>query len=250
MNAFGIFMIILTVAYVLYYATLITIDWNKKEPATQTVESVDVEGVIDQDGPIEEEEDVEEEEELLPDSGVVIPGSDTEENQDHTRFMPSSESASNVPDENPDEQEVTAVDETPIDNALAVERQAEGASHSASTSIHESANSTENNQQVPSVLPISPDGEKPTNEEPIGDEDFDPFSYTPKVSPYNVVSLVSQPKQRTEADDRADAVNCELEEPLINSYDDVGDGEMEQLMHDEEALNEKKIVYSHELQSL
>ena len=65
MNAFGIFMIILTVAYVLYYATLITIDWNKKEPATQTVESVDVEGVIDQDGPIEEEEDVEEEEELL-----------------------------------------------------------------------------------------------------------------------------------------------------------------------------------------
>ena len=138
---------------------------------------------------------------------------------------------------------------TPIDNALAVERQAEGASHSASTSIHESANSA-NSQQVPSVLPISPDGEKPTNEEPLGDEDFDPFSYTPKVSPYNVVSLVSQQKQRTEADDRADAVNCELEEPLINSYDDVKDGEMEQLMHDEEALNEKKIVYSHELQSL
>lgn len=250
MNAFGIYMIVLSVAYFLYYVANITIDWNKKDPTTQVMESVDVEGVVGQDEPIEEEV-VEEEEEQLQDGGGLVTGGSSDEHQDHTKYMPSSEPESKETDENSGEQEEAIEEETSIENNDPIKENNEGDSKvEVPEKAEESAYSEEQiEEEVTSVVPVS-SMEATTDGDSSGDDDYDPFSYTPSVSPYNVVSVVSQPKHRTEADDMADAVNDSMEEASIRSYDDIDGSELDKLLSDEKMLDDKKIVYRHDLESL
>lgn len=248
MNAFGIYMIVLSVAYFLYYVANITIDWNKKEPTTQVMESVDVEGVVGQDEPIEEEV-VEEEEEPLQDGDGLVTGGSSDEHQDHTKYMPSSEPASKETDENSGEQEKVIEEETPIENGDPIEKKDEDGDVEEPKRVEVSAH-PEEQEEVPTVEPVSSAMEANSEGGSSDEDDFDPFCYTPSVSPYNVVSVVSQPKQRTEADDKADAVNDSMEEASIRSYDDIEGRGLDKLLSDEKALNDKKIVYRHDLESL
>ena len=242
-------MIVLSVAYFLYYVANITIDWNKKDPATQMMESVDVEGVVGQDEPIEEEEVVEEVEEPLQDGDGLVTGGSMDENQDHTKYMPASEPESKETDENTVEHEEAIENETPIESGDPIEKKDEDGDVEEPEKVEESAHQEEQVEEVPTVEPVSSAMEA-ISEGDSSDDDYDPFSYTPSVSPYNVVSVVSQPKQRTEADDKADVVNDSMEEASIRSYDDIEGRGLDKLLSDEKALNEKKIVYRHDLESL
>ena len=249
MNAFGIYMIVLSVAYFLYYVANITIDWNKKDPATQVMESVDVEGVVGQDEPIEEEVVEEEVEEQLQDGDGLVTGGSMDENQDHTKYMPSSEPESTETDEITVEHEEAIENETPIENGDPIEKKDEDGDVEEPKRVEVSAH-PEEQEEVPTVEPVSSAMEANSEGGSSDEDDFDPFCYTPSVSPYNVVSVVSQPKQRTEADDKADAVNDSMEEASIRSYDDIEGRGLDKLLSDEKALNDKKIVYRHDLESL
>ena len=250
MSAFGNFMIVLTVAYILYYATLITKDLAKKE-VTHTMESMDVEGVVSQDKPVKEEVEIEEE---VPcqDGGVLTTGGSLDENPDLTRFMPSSEPLSPEADENAERHEEMGRDETPIEKDEPIEMKDEVESEAEEAErVEDSALQEEHiDDEVPAVVPVSSDIDNSSDEDSLEEDDYDPFGYTPSVSPYNVVSVISQPKQRTEADDMADAVNDSLEEASHNSFDDIRDSEVHQLLSDEIVLNDKKITYHHVFESL
>ena len=250
MNAFGIYMIVLSVAYFLYYVANITIDWNKKDPATQMMESVDVEGVVGQDEPIEEEVVEEEVEEPLQVGDGLVTGESMDENQDHTKYMPSSEPESKETDENTVEHEEAIENETPIESGDPIEKKDEDVDVEEPEKVEESAHPEEQVEEVPTVEPVSSAMESISEGDSSDDDDYDPFAYTPSVSPYNVVSVVSQPKHRTEADDMADAVNDSMEEASIRSYDDIEGRGLDKLLSDEKALNDKKIVYRHDLESL
>ena len=250
MNAFGIYMIVLSVAYFLYYVANITIDWNKKDPATQMMESVDVEGVVGQDEPIEEEVVEEEVEEQIQVGDGLVTGESMDENQDHTKYMPSSEPESKETDENTVEHEEAIENETPIESGDPIEKKDEDVDVEEPEKVEESAHPEEQVEEVPTVEPVSSAMESISEGDSSDDDDYDPFAYTPSVSPYNVVSVVSQPKHRTEADDMADAVNDSMEEASIRSYDDIEGRGLDKLLSDEKALNDKKIVYRHDLESL
>ena len=242
-------MIVLSVAYFLYYVANITIDWNKKDPTTQVMESVDVEGVVGQDEPIEEEVVEEEVEEPLQDGDGLVTGESMDENQDHTKYMPSSEHESKETDKNTVEHEEAIENETPIENGDPIEKKDEDGDVEEQERVEASAH-PEEQEEVPTVEPVSSAMEAISEGDSSDDDDYDPFAYTPSVSPYNVVSVVSQPKQRTEADDKADAVNDSMEEASIRSYDDIEGRGLDKLLSDEKALNDKKIVYRHDLESL
>ena len=250
MNAFGIYMIVLSVAYFLYYVANITIDWNKKDPATQMMESVDVEGVVGQDDPIEEEVVEEEVEEPLQVGDGLVTGESMDENQDHTKYMPSSEPESKETDENTVEHEEAIENETPIESGDPIEKKDEDVDVEEPEKVEESAHPEEQVEEDTTVEPVSSAMDSISDGDSSDDDDYDPFAYTPSVSPYNVVSVVSQPKHRTEADDMADAVNDSMEEASIRSYDDIEGRGLDKLLSDEKALNDKKIVYRHDLESL
>lgn len=244
MNAFGIYMIILSVAYVLYYVTIITIDWNKKEPTTQSMEIVDVDGVVDsleeeeqetvdEEGDLQNEEDVEE---LSPlqDGQVQIVEEGT-----NSRGAYSSE------------QEESNEEETPIENDDPIEKNGEVDSDVEEPErVEESAHPEGQIEEVPTVVPVSSAMEVISEGGSSDEDDFDPFGYEPEETPYSVVSVIGKPKERTEADDKADSVNDGLEETTVKSFDDLEGSELDKLLSDEMDLNEKKIMYRHEFESL
>ena len=182
MNAFGIYMIVLSVAYFLYYVANITIDWNKKDPATQVMESVDVEGVVGQDEPIEEEVVEEVEEQIQVGDGLVTGGS-MDKNQDHTKYMPSSEPESKETDENTVEQEEAIKNETPIESGDPIEKKDEDVDVEEPEKVEESAHQEEQVEEVPTVEPVSSAMEAISEGDSSDDDDYDPFAYTPSVSP-------------------------------------------------------------------
>ena len=278
MSPFVIFLIVLIVAYILYYAAMITIDLNKKPKENmRSMESVDINGFVD--GGQDEEQEVEEDGDSdsqgsLPVDDVKV--SDYNSFEDNKRFMPEESVTENSPGldvtqdsdvsekESDVKQDSVGAEYKHDSDQVHSDGETSGNEDSADVSVDgsdvdvpaddtDSDSEKDNGEDKESGIPGIPDdaiiheGDEVHKED---DDANDPFDSSLGVEKYSVTHLVSGPKKRTEGDEMADAANDTLEEVKSFSPDAIIGEISDDLLRNEDSLKDNKIVHKNEYTQL